>query len=366
MPSVIRPAIPHYVAPPPTQDNLEYADLAILDFSKIGTPEGRAELSIQLRDAMTAHGFFYIVNHGLTQAENDRIFDIADVAFSGVPEEEKRNYLANIKSGGSYQGYKLREYWAGHIDGGVRDQIEHYNINKDVNRRQHPQAMRPLLPEVEEFAKFNYCQVLQPLLRLFALGLELPEDTFINMHNFTSPGESYVRLMKYYERPSDDEIKAKQVWFKGHTDIGSITLLWSQPVTALQMLMPDGQWRYVRHIDNALTVNSGDAMEFLSGGFYKPTIHRVVQPPQDQQGYNRLSVIFFAMTDDDVKLVPRVESPVLQKHGIQRRWADDADAPTMDAWRKGRTRAYGLVETKMKENGTEENIVDGIAVKHYN
>ena len=39
------------------------------------------------------------------------MFDIADVAFSGVPEEEKRNYLANIKDGGSYQGYKLREFW---------------------------------------------------------------------------------------------------------------------------------------------------------------------------------------------------------------------------------------------------------------
>ena len=48
---------------------MEYADLAILDFSTIGTPEGRAELAVQLRDAMTTHGFFYIINHGLTQSE---------------------------------------------------------------------------------------------------------------------------------------------------------------------------------------------------------------------------------------------------------------------------------------------------------
>ena len=39
------------------------------------------------------------------------MFDIADYAFSGVPDEEKRNYLADIKDGGSYQGYKLREFW---------------------------------------------------------------------------------------------------------------------------------------------------------------------------------------------------------------------------------------------------------------
>ena len=42
-------------------------------------------------------------------------------------------------------------------------------------------------------------------------------------------------------------------------------------------------------------------MEFLSGGFYKPTIHRVVQPPEDQRGYERLCLIYFGMAEDDVK-----------------------------------------------------------------
>ena len=35
-------------------------------------------------------------------------------------------------------------------------------------------------------------------------------------------------------------------------DIGTITILWSQPVSALQIMSPDGKWRWVRHIDNAL------------------------------------------------------------------------------------------------------------------
>lgn len=32
----------------------------------------------------------------------------------------------------------------------------------------------------------------------------------------------------------------------------SFTAIWSQPVTALQIKDWDGQWRYVRHIENAL------------------------------------------------------------------------------------------------------------------
>ncbi|KAH9835001.1 uncharacterized protein C8Q71DRAFT_136350 [Rhodofomes roseus] len=363
MPGTVLPSIPHYVPAPQTNEPLEYANLTVIDLSKADTYEGRVKLAVQLRDAMLAHGFFYVINHGLTQAQNERIFDIADVPFSAVTDEEKKTYAANIKATGSYQGYKLRQYW--HIDAGVRDQVEHYNINRDVTKKLHPQALRPLIPEIEAFAKFNHLQVLHPLLRLFALGMELPEDTFVNIHGYDAAGESYVRFMKYYPRSEDEETKTKNVWLKGHTDFGSVTILWSQPVASLQILSPDGKWRYIRHIDNALVVNAGDAMDFLSGGFYKGTIHRVIQPPPDQQGYTRLGAFYFVMPNDDTKLIPFAESPVLQRVGIQRR-CEDADAPTMEAWRRGRTSAYGQTDLQKKEKGVEEEIINGVVVKHWN
>ena len=48
---------------------VEFADLAIVDLSKASTPEGRAELHPQLRDAFRSHGFIYAINHGYTQAQ---------------------------------------------------------------------------------------------------------------------------------------------------------------------------------------------------------------------------------------------------------------------------------------------------------
>jgi len=172
--------------------------------------------------------------------------------------------------------------------------------------------------------------------------------------------------MKYYPRSQEEETKTKNVWLKGHTDMGSITILYSQPVAALQILTKDGNWKWVKHIDNALVINSGDTMDFLSGGFYRPTIHRVVQPPADQRNHPRLGVIYFCMTDDAVKLVPPSESPVLQKVGMVRRF-EDKDAPTMDEWRKARTLAYGTSKLAPgKEPGVEEERIAGILVKHYN
>ncbi|EMD36736.1 hypothetical protein CERSUDRAFT_155002 [Gelatoporia subvermispora B] len=363
MPSVTVPQVPRYEPAPPTNEPLEYADLAMVDLSKVKTPEGRAELAAQVREAMTTIGFFYVINHGLTQAQNTRIFDVADIPFSQVGDDEKKAFQANIKATGSYQGYKLRQYW--HIDAGVRDQIEHYNIVRDVTKKQHPKALVPLLSEIDAFNRFNHFEILHPLLRLFALGMGLPEETFVNEHNFDEPGETWLRFMKYYPRSEDDETKTKNVWLKGHMDFGSVTILWSQPVSALQIFSPDGKWRWVKHIENAIVINAGEAMEALSGGFYKATIHRVVQPPPDQRGYPRLGVFYFAMPDDSIKLVPRIESSVFETHEIKYRF-EEADAPTMEKWRKGRTAAYGQSQLTKTETNVEEEVINGHVVRHFN
>ena len=106
-------------------------------------------------------------------------------------------------------------------------------------------------------------------------------------------------------------------------------------------------------------------MEMLSGGFYKATIHRVVQPPSDQRGFTRLGLFYFGYPNDDVKLLPMGSSPVLQRVGIVRKCPDE-NAPTMEEMRKARTRTYGTVPLKKTEDGHEEEISGGVVVKHYN
>lgn len=46
--------------------------------------------------------------------KTDRIFDIGDVAFTHVDEEDKQRYAGRMKETGSHQGYKLRNYWVRH------------------------------------------------------------------------------------------------------------------------------------------------------------------------------------------------------------------------------------------------------------
>lgn len=78
------------------------------------------------------------------------------------------------------------------------------------------------------------------------------------------------------------------------TDLGSVTLLFRQPVASLQIRdQTTEQWKWVKPQDGTITVNTCDALSesevvpnahdlnaifpgFLTGGYIKSTIHRCV------------------------------------------------------------------------------------------
>ncbi|KAL4262435.1 iron/ascorbate-dependent oxidoreductase family protein [Pleurotus pulmonarius] len=363
LPTQNQPPLKAYTPPRPTREDLDFADLAVIDLSKLSTPEGQSELVQQLRRALLEVGFFYVINHGYTPSQTARIFDIANLSFNQISNEEKKKYAQ--KDEAIYQGYKIKHQWV--INSGVYDEIEQYAVNHNGAVHEHPPALRPFVPELTAFARQNHYQVLRPILRLLSKSLELPEHTFVRMHDFSTDGTSPTRFIQYYPRPEAHEILTKNVWLKGHTDFGNVTILYSQPIGGLQILSSDNKWRWIKHIDNALVVNLGDAMEFLCGGYYRATKHRVVQPPVDQQKISRLGVFYFSTPNDDIRLSPLIESPVLQREGF-RKYFEDGKVPTMAEWRKQRTARYGRSQLKasVEEEGVEEEIIHGAVVKHYN
>lgn len=90
-----------------------------------------------------------------------------------------------------------------------------------------------------------------------------------------------------------------------------------------------------------------------------------MQPPADQRGLTRVGAFYFAMCDDDVRLVPPQGSAALERVGTVRRF-EDKEAPTMEEWRKARTSAYGQTELTKKDAVVEEELISGVVVKHYN
>lgn len=150
-----------------------------------------------------------------------------------------------------------------------------------------------------------HSEVATKLLRLFAILLELPdEDQLARDHVYDVRGEDHLRYMHYAARPPADNHRVADLYVPGHTDLGSLTLLFRQPVAALQVLAADGAWKWVKPQDATITVNTADALTALTGGYIKSSVHRVHAPPPDQAHVDRLGVIYFARYDFSLSSAP--------------------------------------------------------------
>ncbi|KAI0470538.1 2OG-Fe(II) oxygenase superfamily protein [Xylariaceae sp. FL0804] len=313
MPSVAQ--LHQYSYVPETKEKLDWADLANIDLSKYGTEEGNAELAQTLIEAVRTKGFFYVTNFGIPQEEVDQQFALGQ-AFYDLPLEEKMKYVPDLDAG-VYNGYRP----AGRrtIGGNLKDKTEVWNMatNDGHITQPIPDVLKEHKEEIESFSKALHDRVLDPLNHLIALALELPPDTFTGVHKWETHDESHLRYMKY-SRFSEPEIKqlGDGLWSYGHTDLGTITLLFRQPVAALQIRdHATGAWKWAKPLDGSLTVNTCDALSFLTGGYVQSTVHRVAVPPQDQQHVDRLGLLYFARPQNDLKL-KTVDSPVLKRAGF--------------------------------------------------
>lgn len=321
---------------PETKENLDWADLVTLDFSLLGTPEGRAQLVATLVRAVREDGFFYVKNFGISQERVNRQFALGK-RFYELPLEEKLKYVPEGLDNGKFNGYIPAGRRILDETSGLRDRVEMYNIPKfdGYFPHEHPALIEEHIAEIEEFAKSLDSEVLQPLHRLLAVALELPEDTFLQLHKYEKKSEDHLRYMKYTKYSPEENLKLGRIWGRGHTDLGTFTLLFRQPVAALQIRHhTTGAWKWVKPQDGTLTVNTCDALSFLTGGYVKSTVHRVAAPPKDQEHVDRLGLLYFQRPNNDVKLATVSASPVLQREGLTQNEFERTGnpVPTMEEW----------------------------------
>ncbi|KAI0828008.1 Clavaminate synthase-like protein [Trametes gibbosa] len=365
--------IPRWQYPPSSDKELDFAQLETLDLSTIAgenyelVPE---DVVKTIGDAFARDGFIYATNHGLSSEQIQRQFSIAQYAFDGVPEEDKTRYAAKILEEGDFTGYKPRGHWKLK---GVRDQIEHFSLGGQSytpERRAQifPPALSPLVDEIEEFTEYNHDHIFRKILTVLSLVLKLPPSYLWNLASNKDERFDLFRYALYHPPTAEEDAKTDGVRLQGHTDFNAVSLLYSQPIVSLQVLMPDGVWRYVRHVPDALVINLGDAMHFISGGYLKQTIHRVVSPPDPAQvPYRRLGVFYFAQFNRSTRLTPIAASPVASGTGVTF-FDEGRKSPTAWEWECSRVKAYGQGGEKKKIEGghEEEEMIGGEKVVHYN
>jgi isopenicillin N synthase-like dioxygenase len=94
---------------------------------------------------------------------------------------------------------------------------------------------------------------------LVGIILELEnEEELWTLHNYEKMSNCHMRYMVQHvptEEQKQREIRRGEVIY-GHTDFGTFTLLFRQPVAALQVrLEASDQWKWVKPVEGSITVN---------------------------------------------------------------------------------------------------------------
>ncbi|CDK30006.1 unnamed protein product [Kuraishia capsulata CBS 1993] len=369
------PLAPEILARYPTIE-LDAIDLSRFDES----PEARKELAAQLEKSVTTIGFFNLINTGHDPNKMRRLRNIAQ-ALLDIPEAEKLEYLAGTRysdqedkskslGGERGQGFKPRGYWS--MANGVRDAIEHYNM-RDLTQddrltpeaiAKHPEILREYIYELAEYYRFVHNDLLKKTCSLCDIILELEDGTTwkhydTHQGDYDNSGSGWLRLMKYLKMNSDDQRKVDNTLLRGHSDGTGFTFIASQPLLSLQVRdYYTGEWKYVTHRENSFIVNIGDAEEFMTGGYFKSSIHRVVASPKEQEQYTRQVIIYFSTPSKVTILDPEEDdSPKLKRLGFTK--PPEWDKITFREWDQEKASLFG----KSKVNNVTGD--EPVAVKLY-
>jgi isopenicillin N synthase-like dioxygenase len=273
------------------------AKIPVVDFAPFlcGDAAARAAVAAQIGAACREIGFFYVVNHGVSEALVANTFAAAK-RFFALPEEEKRKI--DIERSACHRGWfrvggenldPAKQISSGDLKEGVK-------IGRDLDQA-HPLVVAgtPLhgpnqWPDLAGWretmeAYYGAMEALgRELLHAFALALGVAEGYFDGW--LTAP---MTTLGPLHYPPQSGRITEAQLGAGAHSDYGCLTMLAQDDAGGLQVRNAAGVWIDAPPLAGSFVVNIGDMMERWTNGVFTSTLHRVI----NVSGRERYSLPFF-------------------------------------------------------------------------
>lgn len=261
----------------------------------------------ELRRTCHEIGFFYLSGHGIDEARNERVLQVAR-AFFALPEAE-RLAIENVHSP-QFRGYTRlgEEHTNGRPD--QRDQID---IGHELPppilgpddptwlRLRGPNLWPEALPELRKVILDWMAEleaVGRSLLRAMALALGQSAEHFDA--TVTPRPEVLVKVIRYPGGGDEQGVGA-------HRDTGFLTFLLQDATGGLQVAHR-GRFIDVPKLPGTFVINLGEMLQIATHGYFKATVHRVVSPPA---GVERVSVPYFFNPRLEATLAPVALPPEL-------------------------------------------------------
>ena len=253
-------------------------------------------------------GFFQITGHGIDIKEINNICKIGNNFFNS--SEKNKNKLApkkwNKKNKNIYRGYfpnsvngkegldlgdlKIKPH---NIKKYKSQYIEYLNLNKSFNKS----SIKSLSNYYDSI--FSLSEILfKGIIKLYKKDIKISNKAFSRIKTLST-----LRFNYYPNQNKPVEISKQDGVALGcetHVDSGVFTILYQDKKGGLQVQnRKNKKWYDVAFNKNALIVNTGLALEYLSKGKFKATNHRVLWNKT-----KRMSVPFFFEPSYDFRMHP--------------------------------------------------------------
>ncbi|KAF4626294.1 hypothetical protein G7Y89_g11868 [Cudoniella acicularis] len=312
----------------------------------------------KLYNACTEHGIFALdlrdsEEGGKLLKQAERFFDIgADTFDLGTDVLDKYAYQPP-----SLLGYKATGKLK--TDDGKRDIMEMYTIGQDDilgtgARRENPEPIEACREDCQDFFRQAHkalCVVYSHLDKKLALA----PNTLAALSPLDKPSDTSLRLLMSRPQPV---IESDRVTLTGHTDIGTITMLFH--VTGGLQILPAGcenissNWRYIRPRPDCVVINLGDTLVEWTGGVLRSSLHRVLTAPGEQASIPRQSLAYLVRPDHNATMRRLKSNGVIPPASE----GEEEDTRSVDDWAAGRVKSIILGEVKPQGRGGRAALAD--------
>jgi isopenicillin N synthase-like dioxygenase len=260
----------------------------------------------KIKKACINIGFFQVTGHGISQKNIKNICNVGNKFFNSS-EKNKRKLSPkkwNSKNRNIYRGYfpndvngkegldigdlKVTQNYARKLK---NQYIEYINLTKSIDKK----SIKVLSNYFDNI--FILGEVLfKSIIKLYKKDTNNSKKTFSRLKTLST-----LRFNYYAKQTKPVEISKQDGVALGcetHVDSGIFTILYQDKKGGLQVQnRKTKKWHNVPFNNNALIVNTGRALEFLSKGKFKATNHRVLWNKK-----KRMSIPFFFEPSYDFKM----------------------------------------------------------------
>ncbi len=253
-------------------------------------------------------GFFQITGHGISQKNIKDICKVGNNFFNSSEKNKKKlsSKKWNLKNKNIYRGYfpndvngkegldigdlKVTEKYAKKSN---NQYIEYLNLKKSIDKK----SIKVLSKYFDNLFILGET-LFKIIIKLYKMNTNYSKEVFSRLKTLST-----LRFNYYPNQTIPVEISKQDGVALGcetHVDSGIFTILYQDKKGGLQVQnRKTRKWHDVPFNKNALVVNTGRALEFLSKGKFKATNHRVLWNKK-----KRMSIPFFFEPSYDFKMNP--------------------------------------------------------------